>query len=204
MGFVAFLIIAAGAYLVDAAVQNRKPLETLRQIIADPSKAQATLAATKGTGFASASYVPSSATTGSANTPDASGSGPGAAAVAFARSQIGKPYRWGATGPDRYDCSGLVQASYAHAGLKLPRTSYQMLSYGTKVGKDALQVGDLVWPDLGHVQLYSGGGMVVEAPHTGAFVREVKMYGFFTARRPIGGASARTGAKGGVGASGRT
>lgn len=181
MGFVAFLIIAAGAYLIDAAVQNRKPWVTLQQIVKDPGHAAQTLATSKGTGFETVAYVPPASGT---TTPLGAVGGAGATAVAFARAQIGKPYRWGATGPASFDCSGLALKAWEAAGVKLPRTSYQMLTIGSAVRKEALQLGDLVWPDLGHVQVYSGGGMVVEAPHTGAVVREVAMYGFFTARRP--------------------
>jgi peptidoglycan DL-endopeptidase CwlO len=184
--FLAFLILAAGAYLVDAAVQNRKPLSTLTAIVKDPGSAKTTLAASKGTGFVTAPYVsPFTATATSPSAPSGTGSaGAGAsAALAFGRAHIGNPYRWGATGPDAWDCSGLVQAMAAAGGVKLPRTSYQMLTKGTRVKQIDLLPGDLVWPDLGHVQMYSGAGMVIEAPHTGAFVREVNLYGYFTARR---------------------
>jgi cell wall-associated NlpC family hydrolase len=184
--FLAFLILAAGAYLVDAAVQNRKPLSTLTAIVKDPGKAKATLAASKGSGFVTAPYVsPFTATATSPSAPSGTGAaGAGAgAAIAFGRSHIGDPYRWAATGPNAWDCSGLVQAMAAAGGVKLPRTSYQMLTSGRNVKQIDLLPGDLVWPDLGHVQMYTGAGMVIEAPHTGAVVRELPMYGFFTARR---------------------
>jgi cell wall-associated NlpC family hydrolase len=115
-------------------------------------------------------------------------SAPGAsgAAIRFALAQVGKPYKWGATGPNAYDCSGLVQAAFKSAGVSIPRTTYLQAQIGTRVSKTNLQPGDLVFPDPGHVQIYLGNGQVVESPHTGAFVRVVKMWGFWTARR-IGG-----------------
>ena len=106
-------------------------------------------------------------------------------AVTFARAQIGKPYVWGATGPNGFDCSGLVVAAYKSQGMSLTRTTYTQVLQGKAVAQKDLQIGDLVFPDAGHVQLYSGNGMIVEAPHTGANVREVKMWGFWRARRVV-------------------
>jgi hypothetical protein len=111
---------------------------------------------------------------------------PVATAIAFARAQIGKPYRWGAAGPDAYDCSGLVQSAYKAAGVALPRTTAGMITVGTPVAKADLRPGDLIFPDPGHVQLYSGGGMQIEAAKPGTQLREVPMWGFMTARRVAG------------------
>lgn len=105
------------------------------------------------------------------------------AAIAWAKQQIGKPYRWGATGPNSFDCSGLVQAAYGAAGIKLPRTTATMIAVGSRVAQADLAPGDLLFPDPGHVQIYEGGGMVIEAPRTGLNVREVKTWGFWAARR---------------------
>ena len=106
-------------------------------------------------------------------------------AIAFAHDQLGKPYVYGATGPNSYDCSGLVQAAYKAVGVNLPRTTYQMLLVGKTVSKANLQPGDLVFPDAGHVQLYVGDGKVIEAPHSGLNVRLVPMWGFMTANRIV-------------------
>ncbi|MGH3094658.1 MAG: C40 family peptidase [Streptosporangiales bacterium] len=94
-------------------------------------------------------------------------------AIDFATAQVGKPYRWGATGPDAYDCSGLIVAAYGSTNIKLPRTTFGMLggSNMTKITQGELQPGDLVFPDRGHVCMYLGHGQIVEAPHTGADVR---------------------------------
>lgn len=108
-------------------------------------------------------------------------------AIAFALAQIGKPYVWATAGPNSYDCSGLVYAAYKHAGYKFNGrpTTYTLIGMGTEVPKADLQPGDLIFPDAGHVQIYLGGGMIVEAPHTGANVRKVKMWGFWRARRLV-------------------
>lgn len=108
-------------------------------------------------------------------------------AIAFALAQIGKPYVWATAGPNSYDCSGLVYAAYKHAGYKFNGrpTTYTLIGMGTEVQKADLQPGDLVFPDAGHVQIYLGRGMIVEAPHTGANVRKVKMWGFWRARRLV-------------------
>lgn len=106
-----------------------------------------------------------------------------AEAIAFAQAQLGKPYVFGATGPNSYDCSGLTYKAAAAGGVKIGRTTAQQIFNGSNVGKDALQPGDLVFPDPGHVQLYVGNQQVIEAPHTGAFVRLTTMWGFWQARR---------------------
>ncbi|WP_456300476.1 NlpC/P60 family protein [Streptacidiphilus rugosus] len=95
-----------------------------------------------------------------------------AVAVAFARAQLGKPYVWGATGPGSYDCSGLVQAAWAAAGVSLPRTTYDQINAGRRVSTADLAPGDLVfyYSGVSHVGMYVGGGMIIHAPHPGASV----------------------------------
>lgn len=106
-------------------------------------------------------------------------------AIQFALQQVGKPYQWGATGPDSFDCSGLAMAAYEHANIDITRTTYTQVHVGQPVVPNAasLRPGDLVFPDPGHVQIYLGGGNVVEAPHTGANVRVVPLRGIWAARR---------------------
>lgn len=109
-----------------------------------------------------------------------------ALAVAYARAQIGKPYVWGAEGPNSYDCSGLVWRSYYNAGYHWTRTIADVqITRGTPVSESQLQAGDLVQPILGHIQMYTSNGRIVEAPHTGANVREVPMWGFRRACRLV-------------------
>lgn len=107
------------------------------------------------------------------------------AAISYASVQVGKPYAWGATGPDSFDCSGLVMAAYAAARVELSRTTYTQVLEGTAVAEADLLPGDLVFPDPGHVQIYLGNGYVIEAPFTGAQVRVVPMWGFWQARRVV-------------------
>ena len=91
-------------------------------------------------------------------------------AVAYALAQVGRPYVYGAAGPRAFDCSGLVRAAYAHAGVSVPRTSYAQLAAFPRVSLSALRVGDIVSYFGGsHVALYIGGGRIVgaENPSTG-------------------------------------
>ncbi|MFF0302799.1 NlpC/P60 family protein [Streptomyces sp. NPDC004562] len=99
-------------------------------------------------------------------------------ALAFARTQIGKPYVWGATGPDSYDCSGLTQAAWKGAGVDIPRVTYDQVEAGTTVPLSSAQPGDLVffYDDITHVGLYIGNGMMIHAPKPGAYVREESIY----------------------------
>ncbi|MFF8968119.1 NlpC/P60 family protein [Streptomyces sp. NPDC014995] len=96
-----------------------------------------------------------------------------AAAVAAARSALGKPYMWGANGPSGFDCSGLVQWSYAQAGVGLPRTSQAQAHAGRRVPLSQARPGDIVTyhSDASHVGMYVGGGQVIHAPYPGAPVR---------------------------------
>lgn len=110
-------------------------------------------------------------------------------AISFARAQLGKPYRFGALGPGAWDCSGLVVGSFKAAGVSLPHYTGFLISKGIEVSRAELQPGDLVFPDPGHVQIYTGSGTVIEAPHSGAVVREVPMWGFWRARRIVPGGS---------------
>jgi cell wall-associated NlpC family hydrolase len=96
-----------------------------------------------------------------------------AAALAAARSAVGRPYVWGANGPGGFDCSGLMQWSYAQAGLGLPRTSQAQRYAGRQVPLSQAQPGDLVTyrSDASHVGMYVGNGQVIHAPYPGAPVR---------------------------------
>ncbi|MDQ1428329.1 MAG: peptidoglycan DL-endopeptidase CwlO, partial [Acidimicrobiaceae bacterium] len=109
------------------------------------------------------------------------------AAVAAAKSRLGLPYVWGAAGPGAFDCSGLIMWAWAHGGVSLPHFSGAQYSNTTHISMSQLQPGDLVFPaDTGaHVAMYIGGGMIIEAPHTGDVVHIVPMYSWFVlASRP--------------------
>ena len=103
--------------------------------------------------------------------------------IAFALAQLGKPYVWAAAGPNAYDCSGLVLASYARIGVRLPHQTGSMIRYGRPVSRSQLQPGDIVFPTFGHVAIYLGNGLIVHAPHAGDHVRIAKLYAFWSARR---------------------
>jgi peptidoglycan DL-endopeptidase CwlO len=95
-------------------------------------------------------------------------------AVAFAYAQIGKPYVYGGTGPDGFDCSGLVQAAWAAAGVAIPRTTYEDWDDLPHIPVSEMVPGDLViYNAEGHVGMYVGGGYIIDAPHTGLDVERV-------------------------------
>jgi cell wall-associated NlpC family hydrolase len=103
--------------------------------------------------------------------------GGAAAAIAFARAQIGEPYVWGAAGPDAWDCSGLTMKAWAKAGVYLSHYTGYQWGETSRVPLADLQPGDLVFfgdsgPGSHHVGLFIGNGQMIEAPHTGALVRE--------------------------------
>jgi peptidoglycan DL-endopeptidase CwlO len=107
-----------------------------------------------------------------------------ASVIAYARQQIGKPYQWGGTGPDAFDCSGLVMMAYRAAGIGIPRTSQQQWLWGPTVPAGQVQPGDLVFfagsdgttTAPGHVGLVIGHGEMIEAYATGFPIR-ISPYG---------------------------
>ncbi|TVZ00209.1 NlpC/P60 family protein [Trebonia kvetii] len=97
----------------------------------------------------------------------------GTTALRAALSQRGKPYVWGAAGPDSYDCSGLVVWAFAQEGISLPHYTGSLWNSGMHVSQADLEPGDLVFfgADIGHVGFYVGNGLMLDAPDTGAVVR---------------------------------
>jgi len=97
----------------------------------------------------------------------------GAQALRWALSARGSPYVWGAAGPGAFDCSGLVLWAYAKVGISLPHFTGEQWNMGIHVGRNQLQPGDLVffYPDIGHVGLYLGNGLMVDAPDFGEVVQ---------------------------------
>jgi cell wall-associated NlpC family hydrolase len=109
------------------------------------------------------------------------------AAVTYVLAQLGKPYVWGATGPDTFDCSGLMMAAWAHAGVAISRTTYTQMNDGVAVGSLAqVQPGDLLLipgsdgtaARPGHVGMAIGHGYVVDAytPETGVILTALQSW----------------------------
>jgi len=113
-----------------------------------------------------------------------------ATAIAYAEQQLGKPYLWGGTGPDEFDCSGLVMMAYRTAGIGIARTSEQQWATEPRVQTSQVQPGDLVFfagadgtrTSPGHVGLVIGNGKMIEAYATGFPIRVAT----YTNRDPVG------------------
>ena len=114
-----------------------------------------------------------------------------ASVIAFAEQQLGKPYLWGGTGPDAFDCSGLVMMAYRSAGHHHPAdVGAVQWTWGPRISASQVQPGDLVFfagadgtvPSPGHVGLVIGGGKMIEAFATGFPIR-IAPYG---GRDPVG------------------
>jgi len=120
--------------------------------------------------------------------PIAAPTGAAQAIVDTALAQLGDAYVWAGSGPDVFDCSGLVQYAAASAGISVPRTSRAQATVGTPVARADLQPGDLVffYEPVGHVGIYLGEGKMVHAPTSGDVVRIAdvdRMWGYNSARR---------------------
>ncbi|MGN1033308.1 MAG: C40 family peptidase, partial [Intestinibacter sp.] len=129
------------------------------------------------TGYVKSSYLqsskPSSSSTG--NSSNTSISKSASAVISYAKSLLGKPYVWGAQGPNSFDCSGFTYYVFKNkAGITLPRTSSAQSKYGTYVSKSNLRAGDLVFFDtngsnngaVSHVGLYIGSGQMIHASYS--------------------------------------
>jgi peptidoglycan DL-endopeptidase CwlO len=110
-----------------------------------------------------------------------------AAAIAFATAQIGDPYKWGAAGPDAWDCSGLTAGAWARGGKYLPHYSVAQFTGSTRITAGQLAPGDLVFwgsssnpSSIYHVGLYVGGGQMIHAPRTGRPVVQESIYSWTT------------------------
>ncbi|MFF8317312.1 NlpC/P60 family protein [Streptomyces bobili] len=175
-----------------AAIEERKRQEAVRKA-AELAEQQQKAAAEAAAAAAQQESSDASGSGSTGSTGDTSSSSPSPSpspstdssyatkaekALAFARAQIGKPYVWGATGPDSYDCSGLTQAAWKAAGVTLPRVTYDQVNAGTTVSLSSAQPGDLVffYADVTHVGIYIGNGMMIHAPKPGTYVREESIY----------------------------
>ncbi|MFF2212735.1 C40 family peptidase [Streptomyces antibioticus] len=162
-----------------AAIERQRQEEAARKA-AELARRQAAAASATDTTAATGAPSPSPSPTSSPSPSPGGGtvSTKAEKALAFARAQIGKPYVWGATGPGSYDCSGLTQAAWKAAGVTLPRTTYDQVTFGTTVSLADARPGDLVffYEGVSHVGIYIGNGMMIHAPKPGTYVREESVY----------------------------
>lgn len=181
-----FILVLAGIWYIDSEVHHRPPVKSLIAILQNPQNMRAILQQESGTvptdtivGPGGTKYTRSHP----ANPQQPHSFSNSSAIVAYAEAQLGKPYIWGGTGPRGYDCSGLIYAAYRSVGIKIPRVTGGMLLGGKPVSRKNLEPGDIVFVDPQHVMLYAGGGMCVEAAHTGTVIHMTPIYAFLTARR---------------------
>ncbi len=97
-------------------------------------------------------------------------------ALTCALAQVGKPYVWGAPGPESFDCSSLMQFAYRSIGLEIGRTTYDQAGNLQRVPPANLRPGDMIQPNSGHVVMWVGGGQILHAPQSGDVVRVQPLY----------------------------
>ncbi|MET9481796.1 C40 family peptidase [Streptomyces sp. NPDC006638] len=174
-------VAKAKAEAVRKAEAEKKREEAAAKAAKAKAAAQAAAEkATYSTQSASSGGSGSSTGSGSATAKTASytstASGSAGALIAFARAQVGDAYVMGSTGPNAWDCSGLVQAAYKQIGVDLPRVSQDQSTAGTQVSLSNLQPGDILyWGSAGsayHTAIYVGGGDFVGAQNPGTGVVE--------------------------------
>jgi peptidoglycan DL-endopeptidase CwlO len=143
-----------------------------------PQPSQAVVASVMAQAITSQAVTPQVATRAPATVSRATRTAPSAsrgagAAIAEARAQLGKPYAWGASGPDSFDCSGLTAWAWRAAGVSLPHNAAAQQGMGRSVSRGDLQPGDLVFfgSPAYHVGIYVGDGMMIHAPTTGDVVK---------------------------------
>jgi peptidoglycan DL-endopeptidase CwlO len=184
--------LAATRQLRDAQQQAQRTRDALTAIeknkeknknhashmLAQEEAVKASLTSTQRNEVAAAGLGGTGATTAAAFTGTTATQGGKAAAFAVEMAQAACPYLYGGTGPCKqgYDCSGLAQAAWATAGGSIPRTTYEDWSSLPHISMSSLEPGDLILYDgEGHVAVYVGNGMIVDAPHSGANVEEISM-----------------------------
>lgn len=150
---------AEAAAKAKAEAAERASRSTERTTLSAPSGSSSSSSSSSGSSVSTASAPASSSATGSA-----------ASVVSFVQMQVGDAYVSGGTGPNSWDCSGLVQAAFRTVGVDLPRVSQSQSTAGTQVGLGNLQPGDILyWGGAGsayHVGVYVGGGQFVGAQNS--------------------------------------
>lgn len=177
----------------DAVQARLQEVEELLASLTSDQLAQLNRLEDAGTAGAQRAFMASGALSSAGRAPSKAGD----AALAYAVRQIGKPYVWGAEGPESFDCSGLTSQAWAHAGQVIPRTSQEQWATLPRVPLSELRPGDLVvyFPKATHVAMYLGDGMVVQAPRPGARVKvsPIAANPLLGAVRPDPGAGAMSG-----------
>ncbi|WP_300347811.1 C40 family peptidase [Clostridium sp.] len=179
---------------IDQAISKAKDLIETKKAEAASNPAPNRGGNVNSTGSNSSSSASSNASSSnsSASKPSKGGNtvappsqGKASSVVSYAYQFIGRPYVFGATGPDTFDCSGFTSYVYRHAaGMEITRTTYSQINQGRPVSRDQLQPGDLVFTNgVGHVGIYVGGGQMIHAARPGVGVIVGPIYHFSSARR---------------------
>jgi cell wall-associated NlpC family hydrolase len=173
--------IAATAALCAGALVGAAAQAQAAPSVASPAALTAATGASRG-GAGPVVKTLTSATAVSGSTTDSvAGALALSAAVAnTAASLAGRPYRWGATGPSAFDCSGYTKYVYARWGISVPRTAQQQYLASRKISKSEIRPGDMVFfVSRGytyHVAIYAGNGQIWHSPHSGSSVRKVTIW----------------------------
>ncbi|HEX3825412.1 MAG TPA: C40 family peptidase [Mycobacteriales bacterium] len=175
--------ILGGLQAKEAAIIKAAKAAKARAAQLAAERAAAALARQKAAAAAAARAVVEQPVSPPAPTPQpaphVSAAGGAATAVAWAKAELGKPYVWGAAGPNSFDCSGLAMFVWAKAGVQLAHFTGDQWNEGTHVSQSQLEPGDLVFfayntsepSTIHHVGIYVGGGQMIDAPYTGVDVR---------------------------------
>ncbi|MCC5949208.1 MAG: C40 family peptidase [Nitriliruptoraceae bacterium] len=186
--------VAAERARLEAEAEAERRREAERQRAAQRQAAASASTASSSSSSSSSSRPsssssPSNSSSGSSSPSPAPAPAPSArrsasVAVETALAQVGKPYVWGGTGPNGFDCSGLTSYAWAAAGVTIPRTSGAQFSGLRRVSRSELQPGDLVFYNspISHVAMYVGGDTIVEASRRGVPVRTATL----SNRNPVG------------------
>jgi cell wall-associated NlpC family hydrolase len=163
----------------DVEVQTKKYTDLLATLNAQQQEAYRDRNAPTTAQLATTTQAPATPAQPAAPPAVGGGSAKAQTAVAYARAQLGKPYVFGAAGPDAFDCSGLTMMAWAAAGVSLPHYAPSQMQNGSVVPIDvsAMLPGDLIflYPDVGHVEIYAGNGMAISAPQPGDVVKYVSV-----------------------------
>ncbi|KQX70811.1 MULTISPECIES: C40 family peptidase [unclassified Streptomyces] len=162
-----------------AAKEAKKDLAHAKAVAKKKAEAARKAAAERATRAAERTTLSTTSSSSSDSTSSSTATGSAAAVIAFVKAQIGDAYVSGGTGPNSWDCSGLMQTAFKQVGVDLPRVSQDQSTFGTQVSLDNLLPGDILyWGSAGsayHVAVYVGDGMFVGAQNPSTGVAEKPM-----------------------------